>query len=318
MSADADIAPRRSRQSLQIVCVVPFLNEQQHLPALLGSIAAQTRFPDLLALVDDGSTDASREIVDAFVRERARARVCVRLLARPPRPRERDRLAQAAELRAFTWALAQITQPWDLAVKLDADLELDPRLFEALEAAFVADPQLGIAGARLSSRDAPEGMLLPERCPPQHVRGATKFYRRACLEQIMPLQPILGWDTIDEIAARRRGWRTESLPAAGAHAVHLRPTGSSDGLLRAQHRWGACAYGIGQHPLWVVLSAVRRLRERPRLVGSAAFLAGYAGAGLRRRPRAPAEVRAFGQREQLTSLRRRATRRERAQRALAT
>ena len=301
------------------MCVVPFLNEQLHLSAFLTSIAGQSRFPDVLALVDDGSTDASGEIVDAFVRERTRAyaRVRVRLLKKPPRPRGRDRLAQAAELRAFVWGLAQISQPWDVAVKMDADLELDAELFETLERAFVADPQLGIAGARLSGRDKRARALVPERCPPQHVRGATKFYRRACLEQIAPLEPILGWDTIDEIAARKRGWRTESLSAAGAHAVHLRPTGSSDGLLRAQHRWGACAYGIGQHPLWVALSAARRLGERPRLFGSAAFLVGYAGAGLRRRPRAPAGVRAFGRREQLTSLRRRATLRGGAQRAIA-
>src|SRR4029077_18275289 len=42
--------------------------------------------------------------------------------------------------------------------------------------------------------------------------------------------------------------------------------------------------GIGQHPLWVALSAARRLGDRPRLTGSAAFLAGWASARLRRPP----------------------------------
>lgn len=310
----ADITHRSAAGGLRIVCVVPFLNEELYLPAFTDSIAAQRRFPDLLVLVDDGSTDDSHEIVAAFAAERESARV--RLLTKPPRPPARDRLAQAAELRAFVWGLSQITQPWDLAVKMDADLELDPGLFETLERAFLAAPQLGIAGARLSSRDPLSGALVPERCPRLHVRGATKAYRRACLEQIAPLERMLGWDTIDEIAARKHGWRTESLSDAGAHAVHLRPTGSGDGLLRAQYRWGACAYGIGQHPVWVALSAARRLGERPRLLGSVAFLAGWAVSPLRARPRAASDVRAFGRREQMTTLRRRASLRRGARPAI--
>ena len=200
---------------------------------------------------------------------------------------------------------------------MDADLELDAELFETLERAFVADPQLGIAGARLSGRDKRARALVPERCPPQHVRGATKFYRRACLEQIAPLEPILGWDTIDEIAARKRGWRTESLSAAGAHAVHLRPTGSSDGLLRAQHRWGACAYssastrcGSRSAPRDASAS-VRDSSGRPRS-SSAMPAQACAGARARRPGYAPSDAVSSW-----TSLRRRATLRGGAQRAIA-
>jgi hypothetical protein len=294
----------RAADPLRVVCVVSFLDEQRHLARFLASMAAQERPPDLLVLVDDGSSDAS----PAIATEWARGRRGVRLLRRPVRARDRDRLAQAAELRAFQDALSEIEELWDVAVKMDADLELGGDLFATLERAFLADPDLGIAGAHLSVVDPLTGVCVRERCPRQHVRGATKFYRRACLEQISPIPAILGWDTIDEIAARKLGWRTGSLDCPGAGALHLRPTGSGDGLLRAQYRWGVCAYGIGQHPVWVLLSATRRLGERPYVLGGAAFLAGWAGAPLRRRPRAAGDVRAYGRREQLATVWRRARR----------
>jgi poly-beta-1,6-N-acetyl-D-glucosamine synthase len=289
---------------LRIACVVSFLNEELHMRAFLDSMAGQQRFPDSLVLVDDGSTDASPAIAAAFAAERPG----VSLLRRPRRPPARDRLAEAAELRAFQWGVSKIGCEWDIVVKMDADLELAPDLFDTLERAFVDTPELGIAGVYLSVIDPRTGAAVCERCPPYHVRGPTRFYRRACLEEISPIPPILGWDTIDEVAARMNGWRTESLSCRAGETIHLRPTGSLDGKLRAQYRWGTCAYGIGQHPLWVALSAVRRIGDRPRVLGSVAFLVGWASARIRRRPRADADVQAFGRREQLAIMRRGARR----------
>lgn len=291
--------PPVARRALRIVCLVSFLNERVHLPTFLASLASQRRFPDLLVLIDDGSVDDSPAIASEF----ASARENVRVLRRPRRAAASDRLAEAAELRSFQWGLSELAQDWDIAVKMDADLELGPDLFAAMERAFLAAPELGIAGVQLSIVDPRSGKRVRERCPPNHVRGATKFYRRACLEEISPVPTILGWDTIDEIHARRCGWRTASLACPGGEALHLRPTGTIDGALRAQYRWGACAYGIGQHPAWVALSAARRLGDRPRALGALLFLAGWARAALRRSPRAAPEVRAFGRREELSILR---------------
>ncbi len=284
--------------------MVSFLNEQRHLEGFLDSIAAQERFPDLLLLIDDGSIDGSAAIAASFAAHRAD----VRHLRRAVRPAARDRLAQAPELRAFQWGLSMIREPWDVAVKMDADLELCPDLFATLERILIEQSRLGIAGAHLSVLDPRTGVAVRERCPPHHVRGATKFYRRSCLEEISPIPPILGWDTIDEIAARQHGWQTGSFDCPGGDVIHQRPTGSSDGMLRAQYRWGACAYGIGQHPVWVTLSATRRLGQRPRVVGSLAFLAGWSAAALRGCPRAAPHVRAYGRREQVSILRRHARR----------
>jgi glycosyltransferase involved in cell wall biosynthesis len=287
---------------LRIACIVSFLNEERHLGRFFASMAAQQRFPDQLVLVDDGSNDASPKLAAEF----AATRDDVLSLTRPSRPSQRDRLAQAAELRSFLWATTQLDQPWEVLVKMDADLELSADLFATLERAFLEDPALGLAGTYLSLIDEQTGTPTRERCPAQHVRGANKFYRRSCFERISPIAPILGWDTIDEISARMHGWQTMSLSCPQGDTLHLRPTGRVDGRLRAQYRWGICAYGIGQHPAWVLCSAARRVRDRPRLLGSCAFLFGWVSSAMRRLPRATGDVRAYGRREQLAELRCRA------------
>lgn len=285
--------------ALRIGCVVSFLDERPHLERFLASVEGQTRPPDELLLVDDGSADGSATLTRAFAARLPWARA----LSRPPRPPARDRLVGAPELRAFQWALPVLAEPWDVVVKMDADLVLSADLFETMEQEFDSDPRLGIAGAYLSAPDPTTGALTREPCRPEHARGPTKFYRRGCYEQIAPLTAALGWDTADEIAARRHGWRTAAIGCPSGDTVHLRPTGAHDGRLRAHYRWGICAYGIGQHPLWIAASAARRLRNRPPIVASLAFVAGWLAARARRAPRAPAEVRAFGRSEQLSELR---------------
>jgi hypothetical protein len=118
------------------------------------------------------------------------------------------------------------------------------------------------------------------------VRGATKFYRAACLEQVSPLPAHLGWDTIDELRAQLHGWKIESVEFPDHDVLHLRPTGSYDGLVRGYRRAGLAAWAYGAHPLQVLVSSLIRMRRPPRLRGGAAYLGAWLGAALSRAPRA--------------------------------
>lgn len=287
-------------ERLRIAVVVPFLDEVAHLGELLDSLARQTRLPDWLLLVDDGSRDGSTALATRFAREYEWARVA----RRRPRRRNRDRLAGGAAAAAFAWGADQLGGSWDVVVKLDADLRLPGSTIATVERWLVERPEVGIAGPRLAVAAVPGAP--PHRCPPDHVDGAVKFYRRACWEQIAPFPQLLGWDTIDEVRARLRGWEVRSAELRGGGPLQLRPMGRHDGLLRGYRRWGRCAWGFGEHPVHLLAVAVQRVGDQPPVLGSLNYLLGWTSAAMRRAPRAEPEVRAFVRRDQLRRLRRRA------------
>lgn len=282
---------------MRLLVIVPFLDEQDHLEDMLSSLARQSRRPDSLVLVDDGSTDGSTASAAAFAEQHPYAT----LLRRPRRP-PADRLAGAPEWHAFLWALERTPMAYDVVAKLDADLRLTPDVLGELERRFADDERLGLAGAYLAER-AGDGELKRHRCPPGHVEGATKFYRRACFEEISPVPAILGWDTLDEVRARLHGWHTTTFAIASGDPEHLRRMGSYDGLLRGFRRGGAAAWGYGAHPAHVLLSSAVRLAARPPVLCGMHYAAGWAAAALRRDPRAERAARELVRREQRARVR---------------
>jgi biofilm PGA synthesis N-glycosyltransferase PgaC len=280
--------------------VVSFLNEASHLPTLLASIAAQTEPPDELLLVDDGSVDGSHTIAAAFAREHPWART----LELPQRTTTRDRLADASVVRAFHAGVEHLAEPWDIVVKLDGDLDLNPDLFRTVRNRFSSDPRVGITGSDLSVR-AGDGTLRREYRAAHHVPGPNKFYRRQCFEQISPIPAMLGWDTIDDLRARLHGWKTESFALGSGESIHLRPRGGHDGRVRAYRRFGGCAWAYGAHPLWVLLGGIHRMRHRPYILPGLLYILGWIDAAARRSPRAESAVREQARREELAEIARR-------------
>jgi glycosyltransferase involved in cell wall biosynthesis len=218
---------------VHIDAIVPFLNEEAFLPTFLESIERQTRRPDRLVLVDDGSTDCSFGIAREFADRHDWAVA----LQRPVREQHGDRLARAAEYAAFQWALDRADGEWDVVAKLDADIRLTPRTLESIANELARRPGLGLAGSYLSEVGG-RGALGRLKIRPEHVHGATKFYRRECYEAISPMPAILGWDMIDEVKAAMAGWDTQSFAMPDGDPLHMRFRGRHDGLLRGFRRWG--------------------------------------------------------------------------------
>ncbi|WP_026911205.1 glycosyltransferase family 2 protein [Patulibacter minatonensis] len=290
--------PARSGEHLSCLTLVCLLNEEDYLPRFLASMARQTRFPERLVLVDDGSTDRSVELCEAWAADKP----WVRTVQRPRRPPSKDRLATAPEFGAFKEALELCEGDEDVVVKMDADLELAPHHFETILGAMEAEPRLGICGTYLAIH-SPSGAVEIEPHPVQHVRGPTRFYRRTCWDAIAPIPTIIGWDGADEVRARDRGWATRSLPIADPPTFHLRPTGSHDGRLRAFTRWGEVTYAIGAHPLGVVAGGLIRMKQRPRVIGGIAYVIGWYIARFRKIPRFPDDIRQASRAENVRRLR---------------
>ena len=95
---------RRVNGDLCLYVVVPFLNERDCLGTFLESMAGQTRLPDRIILVDDGSTDGSGELAHRFAAEDAAFTV----LHRPPRLPLETGSRKRTSSKAFQWAVEQL------------------------------------------------------------------------------------------------------------------------------------------------------------------------------------------------------------------
>lgn len=248
----------------RLVIISPCRDEAQFLAVTLNSMVNQTRPPHRWLIVDDGSTDATPEIVSRF----AAAYPWIELLRRE---RPGTRQLGPGVVSAFNAGLAHLgDDPYDIIAKFDCDLEFEPDCVAAILAHF-EDPQVGMAGGATYLKLG--NKLILESPVSYHVPGQAKFYRRACFEAIGGLQPIYGWDIIDETDARRRGWRT-----IGDHSIpiiHHRLQGSSFGIIQGRLIWGRGAYAIGSHPLFALARGLYRMCEHPWGIGGAAFLWGF-------------------------------------------
>jgi GT2 family glycosyltransferase len=284
----------------RLLLISPVHNEAAYLELVAEAVARQRRPPNLWIVVDDGSTDATPEILERLAQRIDFLRV-VHATQPPSADGGKDNLAAAADARSFNIGLNGLDwQTFTHIAKLDGDTELDPDYFERVLAEFARDPTLGLAGGVYADPDpSGDGNSWKVMLPPSehHVPGTLKCYSRPCFEAIGGMQERLGWDTIDETYARMRGYRTRAFPELIAH--HHRPSGSADGALRGRARHGQCAYIVHFTLPWVTLRAVKvAVRDRPRGISGLAFLYGYLSSAARRVPRVedPA-FRAFARRE---------------------
>ena len=264
----------------RLLVISPVHNEAGHIRRVARALAAQRRPPDTWIVVDDASTDTTLELL----RELEGEIDFMTVLSAPPTPaaRGRDRLAHAAEIRAFNHGLAAVDwRSFTHIAKLDGDIELPRDWYEILLQRFDRDTSLGIACGQLAEVVDGDPHVLP--IPPHHVHGALKLYSRACFEAIGGIEERLGWDTIDEAYARMNGLKTRSFD--DPIAIHHRPFASRGGVLRGRARHGACAYISHQGLPWVAARALKVGRARPVGIGGIAFLYGYLQAAASRTTR---------------------------------
>jgi biofilm PGA synthesis N-glycosyltransferase PgaC len=277
-----------------ILIISPVRNEAAHIERVVRAVAAQELTPALWIVIDDGSDDATLEVLRRLEPEVPFLTVIAGVghdLAAGP-----DRLARAAEVRNFNRGLAGVDwQSYTHVMKLDGDIELPPDYLARVIDAFDANPRLGLAGGVLDEPTA-DGTMRRIRIAAQHVHGALKCYSRVCFAAIGGVQERLGWDTIDETYARMRGFETHTF--TDLVSVHHRPLGSADGTVRGHARHGECAYIAHYSTLWVALRSVKVAGRRPRGLAGLAFLYGFLRAAARRTPRVPdPEYRRFTRRE---------------------
>jgi len=250
--------------SLRLVVISPCRDEARFVELTLRSVIGQTRRPDRWIIVDDGSRDATPEIVARFAADHD----WIELVRRE---RGGHRQLGPGVVAAFNAGLAHLgDDPYDVISKLDCDLEFGSDCFARILDHF-SDSRVGMASGTTWLKV--EDKLVSERHAPYFVPGQAKFYRRACFKDLGGLQPVYGWDILDQTDARRHGWLTLHDP--DIPLIHHRLQGSSFGPVKGKIIWGWGAYAIGTHPLFAVSRGIYRMAERPWLIGGLAFLWGF-------------------------------------------
>ena len=276
------------------IIITPVRNEEKYLQGTIESVASQTLRPALWVIVNDGSTDNTRNIIDRA----AAAYPWIKAVHRADRG---FRKPGGGVIEAFYdgYALAA-GEAWDFIVKLDGDLSFDSTFFERSFERFETDGALGVGGGTICGLR--EGVLVEEAKgdPAFHVRGATKMYRRACWEAIGGLVKAPGWDTLDEIKANMSGWRTYTFRDLKLH--QHRHTGAAEGLWKDWVKNGLANYITGYHPVFMFFKCLKRGFSEISLTAPAGLGWGFLSGYLKRVPRTEPDVIRYVRREQVKRL----------------
>lgn len=283
------------------VLTTPVRDEMEMLPGLLAAIDALEPRPALWLVVDDGSTDGSKEWLEA----RAAERDFLEVVSAPHASQE---YLGGHIARIKRWGLetarARATARGadaEFAGVLDADVDLPPDHYARLMAAFDADASLGVTSSLLAVPTEHGAEIEPfQRL--DLPRGPTQFFRVSCLDAIGGLPPWPGFDGAANVKAQLAGYGTRIVD--DLRATHRRATATRFGTAPGFARKGQYAWFLGIHPALVVARAVGYTLEPPYTAG-AYFLKGWLGDALRRAPRCPDEelLRANGWSRVRTALR---------------
>jgi biofilm PGA synthesis N-glycosyltransferase PgaC len=270
--------------------ITPARDEEQFVPKLIESLAAQNQRPDRWIIVDDGSSDSTASIVESAASQfpwiEAHHLTCDRVRA----PGGESVLTQ--------FLVKEIYESYDYVLRLDADISFASNFCDLLLSEFARDPLLGVAGPTLY--EPYSGGWQEIRQPEFHIRGAAKMYSSACLTAIGGLNGELGWDTLDEAHAMMRGYHARSY--RHITAKHHRPQGASSGW-KARVAAGLSAYKVGYSPLFMTMRAARRSLSQPFPFAGPLLMAGFLKGYLQNTQRtASPELVKFIRRQQLRRL----------------
>jgi biofilm PGA synthesis N-glycosyltransferase PgaC len=260
---------------LKYVLVTAARNEQAFIERTLESVIGQTRRPERWVIVDDGSTDGTASIVEAY----ARAHPWIELVRRPQRI-ERSFAGKAHAVNAAVERVRSL--PFEVVGNLDADVSFEPDYLESVMRRFEEDPALGVAGTPFtqdggydSAKDSFEGEY--------YVAGPCQLFRRQCFDAIggyVP-NPAGGVDWIAVMTARMMGWKVRAFPDRRFH--HHRSLGTAErGRVAAAFSYGEKDYYLGGSPVWQLFRGVYQMSQKPFVLCGMALLAGYFWAALRR------------------------------------
>ncbi|MEO8234685.1 MAG: glycosyltransferase family A protein [Flavobacterium sp.] len=214
--------------------IIPAHNEESFLSLTLQSIIEQTILPTKIVVVNDNSTDKTRDIALAFAENN-------QTITLVNKTSEAIHLPGSKVIQAFNKGLETLDDDYDFIVKADADLIFPKNYFETIINHFKSDDTIGMVGG-FAYIERNGDWILENLTDKDHIRGAFKAYRKAAFKQIGGLKPAMGWDTVDELLCKFYNWKVVTDPSL--QVKHLKPTGANYNKT-ARYKQGEAFYSLG-------------------------------------------------------------------------
>lgn len=197
--------------------IIPAHNEASSIGLTLESLVNQTLQPKQIVVVNDNSTDHTKNIVETYQSKYSWITLVNSISSD-------EHLPGSKIIKAFYKGYDVLDTDYDVICKFDADLIFPNNYLKQLSAHFKSNNKLGMASG-FCYIEKNGDWILENLTRKDHIRGALKAYRKECFLQIGKLKSSMGWDTVDELLAKYYGW--DILTDETLHVKHLKPTGIS-------------------------------------------------------------------------------------------
>ena len=251
---------------MKFLLIIPTHNEEKNILFTLKSLEQQTFQDFFCVIVNDGSTDKTREIVEEFIQDNSKFKI-QNLAVSEHEP-------GAKVVRTFNKGLESVDlHDFEIICKFDADIIFPQNYLKKINEIYENDPKAGMVSGLVKIKksifekklafdfkDEKKQWKFENLSSRNHVRGPIKSYRKECFIDMNGLRPVLGWDNIDVMLAKKNGW--EIITIKDLWVKHLRPTAFQYKNQKAE-KLGEYFYNIGLNlPLTIISSGKSSLKNQ--------------------------------------------------------
>lgn len=251
---------------MKFLIIIPTHNEEKNILFTLKSLQQQTFQDFFCVIVNDGSTDKTKEIVEEFIKDNLKFKIQNLEFS--------EHEPGAKVVRTFNKGLESVDlKEFDIICKFDADIIFPSNYLKKIQEIYESNPKAGMVSGLVKIKksiyenklafdfkDEKRQWKFENLSSKNHVRGPIKSYRKECFQDMNGLRPVLGWDNIDVMLAKKNGW--EIITIKELWVKHLRPTAFQYKNQKAE-KLGEYFYNIGLNlPLTIISSGKSSLKNK--------------------------------------------------------
>ncbi|MEJ8597256.1 glycosyltransferase family 2 protein [Riemerella anatipestifer] len=231
---------------MRFLIIIPAHNEEDSILLCLNSLAEQTYQNFDCIVVNDGSTDKTKELVESFIKDNLSFKL-KNLESSFHQP-------GAKVVQTFYRGLEEVSlADYDVICKFDADIIFPSQYLENINKVYTENSKAGMVSGLVYIQNDKGEWVYENLSSRNHVRGPIKSYRKDCFLAMTGLRSVLGWDNIDVMLAQMNGYETVTIK--NLWVKHLRPTAYKYKSQKAE-KLGEYFYNIGLNlPLAMISSA---------------------------------------------------------------